>query len=196
MNTDLTNTATHGTMKRTYPQRTGPLPSDRGKGARRVYMKEQKTLNQWRKERGLEVSELAEKAGIGHHLVNLLYSGVTPRLKAGLALAQALEVDVTQILWEKAEPEEVPAMPKGPEVTGNQSRVSREQYEVAKQWLKAGRKMTEISQAVGVSRGILYKAFARFEKEDGLQKSSMGPARGAAGSKAKTRKPEAPKAAP
>ncbi|QFP78581.1 hypothetical protein [Deinococcus sp. AJ005] len=159
-------------------------------------MKEQKTLNQWRKERGLEVGELAEKAGIGRHIINLLYSGVNPRLKAGLALAQALDVDVTQILWEKAEPEEVPAMPKGPEATGNQSRVSREQYEVAKQWLKAGRKMTEVTKAVGVSRGTLYKAFARFEKEDGSQKPSTGPVQGAAGSKVKTRKPEAPKAAP
>lgn len=156
-------------------------------------MKEQKTLNQWRKERGLEVGELAEKAGAGLNVGKWLYSGVTPRVQMCLALAQALDVELDQIIWGKVEPQEVPEMPEGPEATGNQSWVSREQYEVAKQWLKAGRRMTEISQAVGVSRGTLYKAFARFEKEDGLQKPSIGPAQEAAGSKVKTRKTKAPK---
>lgn len=197
-NTDLTNRATHGTMKRTYPQRTGPLPSDRGKGAQRVYMKEQKTLNQWRKERGLTVDELAEKAGVGRSIHSWLYSGNIPGLKTGLMLAEALGVDVTQIVWGKEERREVEVspMPEGREVTGNQSRVTREQYEMAKQWVAAGRSMDMIADAVGVSRGTLYKAFARFEKEDGPQKASNGPAQEAAGSKVKTRKPKAPKDQP
>ena len=158
-------------------------------------MKEQKTLNQWRKERGLGVDELAEKSGVGRHLTNLLYSGITPRLKAGLALAEALNIDVTQILWEKVEREDAPAMPGGPEVEGNQRRVSREQYEVARQWLKAGRTMTEIADAIGVSRGTLYKVFKRFEEEDGPQTPSKGPAvKAAGGAKATPRKPKATKA--
>ncbi len=41
-------------------------------------MKEQKTLNQWRKERGLEVDELAEKAGVGRQHHSWLYSGNIP----------------------------------------------------------------------------------------------------------------------
>ncbi|MDV6376378.1 hypothetical protein [Deinococcus arenicola] len=157
-------------------------------------MKEQKTLNQWRKERGLAVDELAEKAGAGLNVGKWLYSGVTPRVQMCFALAKALDVELDQIIWGKVESQEVPEMPAGPEATGNQSRISREQYEVAKQWLKAGRMMTEISQAVGVSRGTLYKAFAKFEKEDGLQKASEGPAPEAAESKVKTRKPKASKA--
>ncbi|OLV17148.1 helix-turn-helix transcriptional regulator [Deinococcus marmoris] len=160
-------------------------------------MKEQKTLNQWRKERGLTVDELAEKAGVGRSIHSWLYSGNIPGLKTGLILAEALGVDVTQIVWGKEERREVEVspMPEGREVTGNQSRVTREQYEVAKQWVAAGRDMTVTADAIGVSRGTLYKAFARFEKEDGLQKSSEGPAHEAAGSKVKTRKPEASEAA-
>lgn len=156
-------------------------------------MKEQKTLNQWRKERGLEVDELAEKSGAGQNLSKWLYSGVTPRVQACFALAEALDVELSQIIWGKVEPQEVPEMPDTPEVEGNQSRVTREQYEVAKKWLEAGRTKTEIAEAMGISRETLYKALRRFEKEDGLQKSSMGPARGAAGSKVKTRKAKAAK---
>lgn len=191
MNTNLTNTATHGTMKRACPRRTGPLPSDRGKGARQVYMKEQKTLNQWRKERGLEVNELAEKVGAGTSLLRWLYRGVTPKLKMCLALAEALNVDLSQILWEKEEPPEVRAMPKASETMTKGSRVSREQYEIAREWLEAGRTKTEIAEAMDVSRETLYSAFRRFEKQDGPEKARKGSAREAAGSKVKTRQSKA-----
>ncbi|CAM3833559.1 helix-turn-helix domain-containing protein [Deinococcus frigens] len=194
MNTNLTNTATHGTMKRACPRRTGPFPSDRVKGTRRVYMKEQKTLNQWRKERGLEVGELSEKVGAGTSLLRWLYRGVTPKLKMCLALAEALDVELSQILWDKEEPQEVPAMPEGQAVTANQSRVSREQYEVAKTWLEAGRTKTEIANAMNVSRETLYNAFRRFEKQDAPGKPSKGPVHQTVGSKTRTPKAKAAKA--
>lgn len=139
-------------------------------------MKEQKTLNQWRKERGLEVEELAEKVGAGTSLLRWLYRGVTPKLKMCLALAEALNVELSQILWEREEPPAVPDMPQRPPAEGNQSRVSREQYDVAKQWLKAGRNKTEIAEAMDVSRETLYSAFRRFEKQDAPEKPSKGPA--------------------
>lgn len=195
VNTYLMNTATHGTMKGACPPWTGSFPSDRVKGTRRVYMKEQKTLNQWRKERGLEIEELAEKAKIAiPSLNNWLHSGVTPRIKACLALATALDVDVSQILWGKQEPQEVPAMPEGRVVQDKRIRVTREQYEIAKKWLEAGRNKTEIAEAIGVSREAVYKAFRRFASEDTPEKPSEGPAHEAAGSEVKTRKPKASQA--
>ncbi|WP_156953197.1 hypothetical protein [Deinococcus frigens] len=111
-----------------------------------------------------------------------------------MALAKALDLDIIQILWGKGEPQEVAPMPEGRAVTGNESRVTREHYEVAKQWVAAGRDMTVISDAIGVSRGTLYKAFARFGKQGAPGKSSKGPVHQAAGSKTRTPKAKAAKA--
>ncbi len=195
MNTTLTNSKTHGTMKRACPRRTGPLPSDRDKGAQRVYMKEEKTLNQWRKERGLGVDELAQRAGVGRSIGSWLYGGVAPKLKVSLALAGALDVEVTQIRWgEKEEPQPVPAMPPRAEVTGNRSPVTREQCDMAKVWVEAGRTHSEIANAMGVSRETYYKALRRFAEEDVPQKVSKEPAPKAVGSKPRTLRAKATKA--
>lgn len=160
-------------------------------------MTEQKTLNQWRKERGLSVDELAQRAGVGRSLGSWLYGGQVPKLKASLALAEALGVEVTQIRWgEKEEPQPVPAMPPLAQVTGNRSPVTREQYEMEKVWVEAGRTKTEAIAAMGVSRETYYKAARRFAEEDASQKASKGPAPKAAGSGTQTPKRKAVKAGP
>ncbi|GGO33540.1 helix-turn-helix domain-containing protein [Deinococcus humi] len=158
-------------------------------------MKEEKTLNQWRKERGLGVDELAERAGVGRSIGSWLYGGKVPKLKASLALAGALGVEVTQIRWgEKEEPQPVPAMPPRAEVKGNRSSVTREQYEMAKVWVEAGHSHSEAADAMGVSRETYYKALRRFAEEDAPQKADRGPTPKAAGSKPRTPKAEAAKA--
>lgn len=81
-----------------------------------------------------------------------------------------------------------------PGISITKRKVGAEQYEVAKKWLEAGYPKTEIAKAIGVSRGIFYKAFGRFEKEDAAQKPSKGPTPKAADHKAKTLKPKALKA--
>lgn len=128
-------------------------------------MQEKKTLNQWRKERGLEVKQLAEKAGVDNQIVHWLYGGTVPAVTTGAALAEALGVSVSQIIWGKAERVEVPPMPRSPTRIPGQPQVSREQYELAQVWLSVGRSKKEIAAEMGVSRQTLYAAFARFEKE-------------------------------
>ena len=54
---------------------------------------ERKTLNAWRKERGLSIGELAARAGLTEVAINdQLYRGKEPRAGKAAALAAALKV--------------------------------------------------------------------------------------------------------
>lgn len=200
---DETGQSAYGVkMDGACPLWTGSLPyRQRGKrysstnarqlrGATGLYMAdlERKTLNEWREERGLSVDALAAKAEFDPFVVqNWLYKGRTPRVPAALALAAALRVDVTQIIWGRSEKKTLeektaglPPMPKSPSFTPTvkATLVSDEQMAVAQQWMAADVSKTDIAEAMGVSRQTFYLALKRFEE----QHSAPAP------KKAKTRK--------
>lgn len=157
-------------MTGAYPQWIGPRRLNqrekKGENAGGLYM-EMKTLSQWRRERGLTVKDVADKLGLAESSCRdiLNYSKPAP-YKTRFLLLHILNVENEQVIWE---PQDVvlPDMPRSPEFvpTKENVQVSQEQYEIALQWVDAGRSKTEIAEAMGVSRGTLYKAFKRYEPD-------------------------------
>lgn len=160
-------------MIKAYPRWIGtsrPV-SERGKwkGAGRVYMKA-KSLREWCREKGHSVEDVAEYMGVSVSRARDWFNGNgRPIYTRIVKLADWLNISTDQIDWDwKVEDiSELPAMPRSPEFTPTKEKllVSREQYEVAKKWLAAGRSKTEIAEAMGVSRYTYYKAELRFEAD-------------------------------
>lgn len=161
---------------------------DRPRG---LYM-EAKTLNQWRRLRGLEVDQLAELTGVGTSIESYLYRGANPRVELALKFARVLGLDVQQIIWgrpEKADPASLPPMPQSLpfDPRAGTPIISDEQMKIAVQWAEGGYNKQEIYQAMGVSRQTFYKALAKYEAVHGPVMFSRGrptPATAAAAVKA------------
>lgn len=170
-----------------YPHWLGPPPlrekTQKGKGHCVFYM-EQRTLYQWLKERGYTVNDIAEKMDVS---VRTVYGWTgflkRPSLDNLLQLSNILDIDIRQILLERPDTEALPEMPE----SSGAATVSREQYEVAQTWLKAGRSKSDIAKAIGVSRPALYAKFAEFEAEDGQVQPASSSAKASA--KASSKKP-------
>lgn len=159
---------------RTPPIVGGATPSDREiKGVRALYMAtEKKTLNEWRKMRGLEAKELGEVSGVGTTIGNFLYKGHTPRVDVAVRLAEAVGVELGQIQWGKTEQvdmADLPPMPKSPPFDPREGTpvVSDEQMRIALIWAEAGRSKKDVYEAMGVSHQTFYKVMQRYEELHG-----------------------------
>lgn len=140
----------------TRPLWTGLHQSDRIGKVRRQYKakpEKRKSLNQWRKARGLSIAELAQRSGLGERaLEHHLYDARNVGVRVALRLADALEVLVEDVDWESPGTEDLPAMPGGEPGT-----ISDAQWEVAQVWLAAGVSKKDVAEALRVSRPTLYK---------------------------------------
>lgn len=115
---------------------------------------DRRTLNQWRKARGLSIAEFARRAGLGERaLEHHLYDARDVGVRVALRLAGALEVLVEQIDWDSPPTQgELPPLPAGQPGT-----ISDEQWAVARVWLAAGVSKKDLAEALHVSRPTLYK---------------------------------------
>lgn len=147
---------TRASKQAARPLWTGLHQSDRIGKVRRQYRdqpQERKSLNQWRKERGVSIAELARRAGVGkraleHHLYDARNVGV----RVALRLAAALDILVEDVDWDARSTGDLPAMPGGEPGT-----ISSAQWEVAQEWLAAGASKKDLAEALRVSRTTLYK---------------------------------------
>ncbi|WP_147363992.1 transcriptional regulator [Deinococcus cavernae] len=158
----------------TPPTVGGVTPSDRElKGAGKLYMPTgKKSLNAWRKLRGLEVLELGEVSGVGTTIGNFLYRGIVPKVDVAERLAAAVGVEVSQIEWGKIEQVDIanlPPMPKSPPFNPREGTpvISDEQMKIAVQWAEAGRSKKDVYEAMGVSHQTFYKVMQKYEEKHG-----------------------------
>lgn len=133
---------------------------------------DQKSLNAWRKLRGLEVLELGAISGVGTTIGNFLYRGIVPKLDMAERLAAAVGVKASQVEWGKTEQVEIaelPPMPKSPPFDPflGTPIVSDEQMRIALIWAEAGRSKKDVYEAMGVSHQTFYKVMQRYEEEHG-----------------------------
>lgn len=171
---EVMSTIAYDFQNETLPTVGRATPSDRElRGARKLYMpKGKKSLNEWRKLRGLDTKELGEVSGIGTTVRGHLYKGHVPRADVAERLAATLGVEVSQIQWGKVEEEEVadlPPMPKSPPYNPREGTpvISDEQMNIAVQWAKAGRSKKDVYEAMGVSHQTFYTAMERYEAKHG-----------------------------
>lgn len=138
------------------PLWTGLHQSDRIGKVRRQYRdepQERKSLNQWRKARGLSIAELAQRAGLGERaLEHHLYDARNVGVRVALRLAAALDILVEDVDWDARSTADLPAMPPGEPGT-----ISDAQWTVAQVWLAAGVSKKDLAEALRVSRPTLYK---------------------------------------
>lgn len=174
-NIDAIGRAAYGVKARGLPPMDRPQPSvinfrqrEKKDGRPKGLYMEAKTLNQWRRVRGLAVDELAELTGVGMSIESYLYRGSEPRVELGLKFASVLGVDVEQIIWgkpEKVDKASLPPMPKSPPYDPRTRTpvISDEQMEVMVQWAEAGMSKRDIHEAMGVSRQTFYTALEKYE---------------------------------
>lgn len=171
--------------------RPAPFRQRRKNGAKGLYMAQTKSLNQWRKERGLTHEELGELTDVGASIEYYLYCGGVPKVDLAQKFAQVLGVSLDQITWGKVDKVDVSTLTPMPRAAAYDPKVmdkavTDQQLKVAHEWLKAGVSKTAVAKAMGVSRQTLYKSL-----ETKPQPRATAAKKGSA-TKARSRKAAAP----